>query len=155
MSIEEETSQLIGNLLFPKIFQSFRMAIQPSKLIISISAMTIICLAGWLMDFSRTVVVTEDEQGKVTDTELEIYMFDAEMVSLYTQASWDNGDRRGVFSTLWRFASKRFHNALNSLLVADLVSVKNQLGEFFRGIGWALRFHLVYCVIFFLIKSAY
>ncbi len=50
MHSEKEFPQVFDSVLFPKIFQAFRMAIQPSKLIIAFLAVAIICLAGWIMD---------------------------------------------------------------------------------------------------------
>ena len=83
MGGEKESSQVFENLLFPKIFQTFRMAIQPTKLIIAFLAVAVICLAGWIMDFSKTVVVTQNIQGKITDTELQIYMTQPDQVKSY------------------------------------------------------------------------
>ena len=62
MGNEKESSQLFGNLLFPKIFQTFRVAIQPSKLIIALLAVGVICWAGWIMDL--IVGVTYGSQGE-------------------------------------------------------------------------------------------
>ena len=63
MDSEQQSSQLLGTFLFPKIFQTFRMAIQPSKLIIAFLAIAIICLAGWIMDL--IVVGTSGSQGEI------------------------------------------------------------------------------------------
>ena len=63
MGSEQQSSQLLGTFLFPKIFQTFRMAIQPSKLIIAFLAIAIICLAGWIMDL--IVVGTSASQGEI------------------------------------------------------------------------------------------
>jgi len=63
MESEQQSPQLFGNFLFPKIFQTFRIAIQPSKLIIAFLAIAIICLAGWIMDL--IVVGTSGSQGEI------------------------------------------------------------------------------------------
>ena len=47
---EKESSHFFNSLLFPKVFQTFRMAIQPSKLMIAFLGVTVIYAAGWLMD---------------------------------------------------------------------------------------------------------
>lgn len=47
---EKELPTIFGNLLFPKVFQTFRMAIQPTKLIIGLLAVAIIFLTGRVMD---------------------------------------------------------------------------------------------------------
>ncbi|HEC04386.1 MAG TPA: hypothetical protein ENI81_12705, partial [Phycisphaerales bacterium] len=69
-----DSTGLFDGLLFPKIFKTFRMAIQPTKLIIAFLAVAVICLAGRIMDFSGTVVA--DEDGVVT--ELSRYVNNAE-----------------------------------------------------------------------------
>src|SRR5512143_138429 len=54
---EKEPVLPLGNFLFPRIFQAFRIAIRPSNLAIAFGALTILCLAGRIMDLNRTVVV--------------------------------------------------------------------------------------------------
>ena len=69
MDSEKESTQILDNFLFPKIFQTFRMAIQPSKLIIAFFGLIIIALAGKVMDVSNTVVVANNG-----NTELQVYL---------------------------------------------------------------------------------
>jgi hypothetical protein len=54
---EKEPVLPLGNFLFPRIFQAFRIAIRPTNLLIALAALTILCLTGRIMDLSRTVVV--------------------------------------------------------------------------------------------------
>ena len=63
MGSEQQSSHLFGDFLFLKIFQTFRIAIQPSKLIIAFLTIAIICLAGWIMDL--IVVGTSGSQGEI------------------------------------------------------------------------------------------
>ncbi len=154
MGSEKESSQVFENLLFPKIFQTFRMAIQPTKLIIAFLAVAVICLAGWIMDFSKTVVVTQNIQGKITDTELQIYMTQPDQVKSYIEQYKESGERSGVFSTVWGFAAASFHNALKSLFAFNLPGVAANIANYFKAVGWALRYHFLYCIIFFIIKLA-
>jgi hypothetical protein len=154
MGSEKESSQVFENLLFPKIFQTFRMAIQPTKLIIAFLAVAVICLSGWVMDFSKTVVVTQNIQGEITDTELQIYMTKPDQVKLYIEQYKESGERSGVFSTVWGFATVSFHNALKSLFAFNLPEVAVNIANYFKAVGWALRYHFLYCIIFFIIKLA-
>jgi hypothetical protein len=150
MEKEKQPSQVLENLLFPKIFQTFRMAIQPSKLIIGFLAVAIICLAGWIMDFSKTVVTRGEGQ-----TELQVYMYEPGQVQQFIEANKEDKDNyAGVFSTLWDFAAARFHRAVGSLVVLDLRGVMANIFEYFRAVKWALRYHLLYCIVFGLIKLA-
>ena len=152
MVSEKEPSKIFDDLLFPKIFQTFRMAIQPTKLIIAFLALAIICLAGWIMDFSETVVATQGAQGKIT--ELEIYMTNPAQVNSYIEGFKGKSRGTGVFSTLWRFAATKFQGAVDSVFAFDIPGVVKNIADYFKGVGWALRHHPVYCIIFFVIKLA-
>ncbi len=152
MVSKEESSKVFDDLLFPKIFKTFRMAIQPTKLIIAFLALAIICLAGWIMDFSETVVATEGTQGKIT--ELDIYMTNPAQVDSYVEGFKGKGRGSGVFSTLWHFAATKFQGAVDSVFALDVPGVVKNIADYFKAVEWALRHHFVYCIIFFVIKLA-
>ncbi len=152
MVSEKESSKVFDDLLFPKIFQTFRMAIQPTKLIIAFLALAIICLAGWVMDFSETVVATEGAQGKIT--ELDIYMTNPTQLDSYIEGFQGKSRGAGVFSTLWRFAATKFQGAVDSVFAFDIPGVVKNIADYFKAVGWALRHHPVYCIILFVIKLA-
>lgn len=143
-----DSTRLFDDLLFPRILQTFRMAIQPTKLIIAFLAVTLICLAGRIMDFSGTVVVNDVGDA----TELSRYVENAgdrdAAVESHIDKFRDTGERQGVFATLWHFGSARFHAAIIDLFDLNLKSVRDNVTAFFRAIGWAFRFHCVYCLIF-------
>jgi hypothetical protein len=149
MGNEKETPKVFDNFLFPKIFQTFRMAIQPSKLIIAFAALAIICLSGWIMDFSKTVITAPKTQGEIT--ELQVYITNPDKLKSHIEAYRERGERRGVFSTLWRFGSEKFHGALKSLFAFDLPGVAKNIAEGFKALMWALRYHYLYSIIFFAI----
>lgn len=138
------------DLLFPKIFQTFRMAIQPTKLFIAFLAVAVICLAGWLMDFSKTVVT--DESGKVT--ELTQYIDPNSTVESHVAKFQDKGKTKGVFSTLWHFGSDKFHMALRQLFELNFSSVWDNMRDCFTALMWAFRYHYIYCLIFVIIALA-
>ncbi len=62
MANNKESSHLFDGLLFTKIFQAFRMAIQPSKLTIGLLALAVICAAGWIMD--QVTLAAAGSQGE-------------------------------------------------------------------------------------------
>ena len=152
MGNEKEPPKIFDNFLFPKIFQTFRMAIQPSKLIIAFAALAIICLSGWIMDFSRTVITAPKTQGEIT--ELQVYITNPDKLKSHIEDYKERGERRGVFSTLWRFGSEKFHGALKSLFAFDLPGVAKNIAEGFKALMWALRYHYLYSIIFFAITLA-
>ncbi len=59
---EKESSTIFDNLLFPKIFQTFRIAIHWKTLAIAFLAVAVICFAGWIMDL--IVVAATGPQGE-------------------------------------------------------------------------------------------
>lgn len=152
MGNEKESPRFLDNLLFPKIFQTFRMAIQLSKLAIAFAALVIICLAGWIMDFSKTVVTVPKTGGEIT--ELQVYIINPGKLKSFIEIYKENGEHRGVFSTLWRFGSEKFHGALKSLFAFDLPGVTKNITEGFKALMWALRRQTLYSIIFFAITLA-
>ncbi len=64
MADEKRATKIFDDILFPKVFQTFRMARQPSKLAIAFLAVAIICLAGWIMDVIFVAALgSEGESG--------------------------------------------------------------------------------------------
>jgi hypothetical protein len=153
MDDEKQAPGVLDNLLFPKIFRTFRIAIQPTKLIIALVGIAIISLAGWLMDLNKTVVVTRNAEGMVTRSELDVYVDSPDMFQSYVETHED-ARQAGVFSTLWHFDRQRFHDALYSLFSFKLPDVAGNIGECFKAVGWAFRHHLGYCIILVVIKLA-
>ena len=157
MVTSKESSQLLEDLIFPKIFQTFRMSIQPTKLIIIAVALAVICLAGWIMDFSKTVAVERDSNGKIAKTELQIYITQADRSKVQSEIEKlnQNGQRSGVFSTMWHFSAKKFQGAVESVVLRhNIEELVNNITDYFKAIGWALRYHPVYCIFFFAIELA-
>ena len=150
METEKTSQQLIENLLFTKIFQTFRMSIHPSKLIIAFMAVALICFAGWIMDLSTKTVVTAAN----AETELQIYINDTGSVEDFIESNKETGGRTGVYSTLWGFTASRFQGAVNSLFELNIAAVAGNIADYFKAIVWAVRYHTAYCVILFFIKLA-
>jgi len=137
-----------GSFLFPKIFQAFRMSIQPTKLILAFLALATVCLTGRFMDLHETVVVAPNGMS-----ELSTYLSQGsveEHIELFT----DTGERRGVFTTLWNFGAERFHDALKALAQGDALSTTQNVAACFVALVWAFRHHTVYSVIFFAVTLA-
>ncbi len=155
MVSEKPPLQLSDNFMFPKLFQAFRMAVGPGKLMVALPGLIVICLAGYVMDFSRTVIVTPQTQERIT--ELDVYMAGAEpgeAVSEFRKKYEAKGLRAGVFSTLWDFGSEKFHTALRELFEMNFAGVAENIGAYFKGVAWAMRYHLAHCLIFVVIKLA-
>jgi hypothetical protein len=57
--------------------------------------------------------------------------------------------RTGVFTTLWRFGDKEFHNALYATLSANVPGVVRSLTNGGKALLWAFRWHTLYSLVFF------
>jgi len=150
MVSENNSSIIFEGLLFPKIFGTFRMAIQPTKLIIIFSALIIIGLAGRIMDLSKTVVVRGDGIS-----ELDIYIMDTGELQQFIKDNKEFMDqRKGVFFTLWHFTAATFQKSVISLFELNIPGVVKNVADYFNAAEWTLRYHFIYCIIFFVIYLA-
>jgi len=140
---------MFENLLFPKIFRSFRLAVQPTKLAVALGAVAVICLVGRLMDINATVVTSGAGLN-----ELQVYISNPDRLQDFIKNNSETGERVGVFSTLWHFSSERFHQALYSMFSFNLPDMAANIGDCFRAVGWAIRYHYFYSLVFFLVKLA-
>jgi len=140
----------LDSFLFPRIFQSFRMSIQPTKLLIALCAVALICMTGWVMDLaSQSVVVAPNGS-----TELDVYVRPILEPHGRIMPFPDTGRRMGVFTALWTFASAHLHSALRSLFQVNIDAVLRNIVACFASLVWAFRYHAVYSLIFFSIVLA-
>jgi hypothetical protein len=177
---EKEPVLPLGNFLFPRIFQAFSIAIRPSNLAIAFGAVTILCLAGRLMDLNRTVVVDPGFAGAALRdtarpgsastptagtpresrpargvTELDLYLLpDAAMTKNFIESrrgfvESKDAARTGVFTTLWRFGDREFHNALYALLSWNVPGFVRSVTNAAKALLWAFRWHTLYSLVFF------
>lgn len=146
MADEQQYRQVYKNLLFPEIFKTFSIAIQPAKIIVAFLAVTLICLAGWIMDFSATVVTTPDTGGKVT--ELQVYLTNPDQLQSYIDRYAGETEPAGVFATIWNFAGEKFAQVLSSLFAMNFSGVAANIAEYFKATGWLFRYHPLYSFIF-------
>lgn len=113
-------------------------------------ALAVICLAGWLMDFNKTVVAKGDGL-----TELQIYMLNPQGLQQFMETNKQfEDDHQGVFATLWHLGAEKFHGAVQSVFALNIPGVMQNIIDYFRAIGWAIRYHFIYCLIYFAITLA-
>jgi hypothetical protein len=148
--VESNKPAILDGLLFTRIFETFRIAIQPTKLIVSFAAIVVICGVGKVMDVSRTVMKADASRM----TELHIYVADPDSLPEYIKSNSQNEYRAGVFSTLWHFGSARFNMSLRSLFRFDLPAVAENIAECFRALEWAVRYHPLYSAALFAVTLA-
>jgi len=101
LQIQEKTEQgWLENMPFVKIFQGFRLAIQPGKLILALSAIVILFAAGGILDMftpqSDRVVVSGEglSEGRTDWTELELYVSSKEYRKEGELREWRNDVRQ-------------------------------------------------------------
>lgn len=161
MAAENTFSQFVDSLLFTRIFRCFRIAIQPTKLVIGLMALVILCVLGVAMDVNKTVAVrggdklVGDRMGALPEaltspaqapTELHCYLVNPENVDDYRDRY---SEKAGVFHTMWNFGSARFTSAVLSLFELRFGKVLVNIWYCLRAVGWAFRYHLVYSLIYF------
>lgn len=160
--------QMWDDLALTKLFQSFRMAVGPTKVAIAFLAVMVICLVGWVMDLcTKTVVVNPNPRAvpkvvasdilKFSDaTELEVYITRPEETKSFIEKHKNKVPSAGVFSTLWDFGTARFNHATVLLLKLDTSNIAANIFNVIANIWlcvealvWALRYHPFYSVIYF------
>lgn len=157
---EKHLGQLWDNFAFTKLFRSFRMAVAPSKLVVALIAVVVICAIGWVMDIcSSTVAIQRQEKASngVTVsklTELDVFITEPDKRDEFLQRYGEDGGQ-GVFATLWHFCAKRFNIAIVPLLKLDTSNIFANISNVFVNIGlcvkaflWAMRYHTLYTFIF-------
>lgn len=148
MADNQKASSVFGELLFPNIFCSFKIAIHPQSLTIASLAICLIWASGMTMDLmSKTVVIS----GTNTN-ELSVYISNPLRLKSYIQEHKNREQRQGVYKTTASFAFKKAHLAINSLLTFDIARTVKEVGEYCKAITWSFKYHTFYCLIFFMIK---
>lgn len=151
MANSQSEPNLLETFMFTKIFQTFRMAIHPSKLAIAFAAVALICLFGTIMDFAtKSVVVEPATDGKVT--ELQAYLAEPEQLDSFIETNKGLEKGTGVFSVLWAFATDRFEGGIDSVLRLNFPGAIDNITLYLKAVGWAFKYHFIYCVIFAVIK---
>jgi hypothetical protein len=165
---QKDINQCFGNFLFPNIFKLFRIAIQPGRLLTAFLALCLIFVTGWIMDFSKTVVVS----GKVSARELrssvltgsvtwptELHCFvnnsnnpDRTDSFIKTYKDRTVNERLGVFEVFSNYCLANFNAAVVSLLQLKLDMVTAAVLSCVMSCVWVLKYHPVYGIIFFLIS---
>jgi len=151
MANGKERTLPLDSFLFPRIFQAFRISIQPTKLTIALCALAILALTGWIMDLASRSVVIVSPSGA---TELNVYVASVLDPDTRIVPFADTGKRTGVFVALWTFGAERLHGAVRSLFQLDIYEVITNIVACFIALVWAFRYHVVYSIIFFAIALA-
>lgn len=161
---ERESLSPLKSFLFPHIFRSFRMAIQPSRLTIAFAALLAICLAGWIMDLSQTVVVFAQDQvalpGGIAGrrpqggiAELNAYLRSPAQFRSLVDSPPSSHTKTGVFNALGGFADAELQTVTTALLSLDIRqfvrSLVNSIQRSAQAVIWAFTYHTLYSLIFF------
>jgi hypothetical protein len=128
------------------------MAIHPRKMVISFLGVLLVTLAGLGMDMTQTVVTDSARR-----TELDQYVQSKAAYAFFIQTYEGQGFRTGVFLTLVKFGVDRFEailGTLKNLGVESIFVVIDNLGQGFKAVEWAFRYHMLYSLLFFAIVLA-
>lgn len=164
MASEREPQSPLTSFLFLHIFQSFRMAIQPSRLTLAFVALTVVCLTGWLMDLSRTVVVSPQSQvalpGGISGrwpqggvSELQAYLCSPAQCESLIDSPSSSHTKTGVFSALAGFADAELQTVTAALLSLDIrqfvAGLIHSIQRSAKAVIWAFTYHTLYSLVFF------
>ena len=162
MTEQKSLAECCSSLLFLNIFKTFRIAIQPARLITVFLAVAIVFVAGWLMDFSKTVAVS----GRLTSrqlqssaltgmadwpTELHCFVSDSQRMDGYISRYKTGTEKLGVFKVWSSFCLARFNEAAFSLVMLNFNSFIAAVMSCIAASIWALKYHIIYSLIFLLI----
>ncbi|RKY12318.1 MAG: hypothetical protein DRP65_01615 [Planctomycetota bacterium] len=165
MKDERQLLEIWHALPFTRLFESFRMAVGPTKMIIAVLTVITVCFVGWLMDVCTEtrpsggpeqailtpIIMSVVDFGKAA--ELEVYVTEPERTIRSIEQYKQQGAGRGVFSTLWNFGAARFNGATVSLLKLDIANVLANIWLCAVGLGWAIKYHTVYSIVYFIIVT--
>jgi hypothetical protein len=163
MTKEKHLWQIWGTLPFTELFQTFRMAVGPTRMIIAMLTVIVICLVGWVMDVCTEAQVTRSDQqpilmpiiSSVVDfgkaAELEVYITDPTKTIRSIEQYKQQAKGIGVFSTLWNFGAARFNGATVSLLKLDIANALANIWLCAVALAWAIKYHTIYSIVYFTI----
>jgi hypothetical protein len=162
MTEQKNLTQCCDGLLFLNIFRTFRIAIQPARILTAFFALTLLFIAGWLMDFSKTVVasgrVTRQDlrmselTGSLTwPTELHCFIGSPERIEGFIERYKDKPYKQGVFKVWSNFCIARLNRAAASIVVLRFDNFVTSLTECIFASVWVLKYHTIYSIILFFI----
>ncbi len=137
------------------------MAVGPTKMVIAMLTVIVVCLAGWVMDICTEagaggggehqailtpVILSVVDFGKAA--EFEVYITEPAKTIRAIEQYKQQGKGRGVFSTLWNFGAARFNGATVSLLKLDIANTLANIWLCAVGLAWAIKYHTVYSIIY-------
>ena len=161
MAEQKDINQYFGNLLFLNIFKLFKISVQPSRLLTAFFALSLIFIMGWLMDFSKTVVVsgkltardlsTTALTGSVTwPTELHCFVSSPARTKDFIGMYKGRTEGLGVFKVFSSFCVANFNEAVVSLLQLRFDIVTGAIASCVLACVWLLKYHAIYGIIFLL-----
>ena len=157
MAEKKQVWQIWDNLAFARSFQSFKMAIAPARMVIALATVLLICLIGWLMDFTAVIGRdwTETKAIEIIDfsSTADLRPYANNPQKFLSDIEQYRMDRRfdGVFATLWHFGAARFNSATVSLVRLEITNLALNIWMCALAIVWAVRFHPVYSIIYFIL----
>jgi hypothetical protein len=164
--LEKECLQFrIPNLLFPNVFKTFRIAIQPSRMITAFLALIVIFIAGTLMDLHKTVIVS----GRLTNadlrvstlngsrtysTELHCYVTFPERMDNYYNIYKERtkSERLGVFKVFSSFCVANFNEGTVYLVQLRFDKAIEAIVNCITACVWVLKYHTIYGIILLFIS---
>ncbi len=162
---EHSIRQMWDDLALPELTRTLRLAIGPTKILLSFVFVVLLCGGGLLMDLlTRSVVVLPVQAGAAVPAdsifrkadELAVYLENPSRTEEYIRLYRDYTEGRGVFQTLWTHFAERFNHATTRLLdlsssnfFANLANAGHNLWLCLRSLVWAVTYHPFYSAVYF------
>lgn len=141
------------------------MAVGPTKMVIAMLTVIVVCLVGWVMDICTEagpgggeqqailtpIILSVVDFGKAA--QLEVYIAEPEKTFRSIEQYKQQGRGRGVFSTLWNFGAARFNGATVSLLKLDIANTLANIWLCGVGLAWAVKYHTAYSIVYFTVVT--
>ncbi|MEN6383711.1 MAG: hypothetical protein ABFD79_00775 [Phycisphaerales bacterium] len=154
-----------SNLLFPNVFKTFVIAIQPGRILTAFLVLALIFLAGWIMDLHKTVIVS----GKLTNadlrvstlngsrtysTELHCYITFPDRIDNYYNIYKERTkeQRLGVFKVFSNFCVSNFNEGTAYFVQLRFDKALEAMINCFKACVWVLKYHTIYGIIFLFIS---
>jgi hypothetical protein len=146
------------DLALPDLMCSFKLAIGPTKMLLSFCAVLAVCALGYVMDRGTRSVsaIRPSESFTVLQTELDVYIAGTPKETRAFIEKAETEKITGVFGSLWTFFSGRFHDASTQLLnlsdsnmYANVKFAGINIWLCMRAVGWAFYFHPCYSLVYF------
>ena len=154
--INKQLSDFLESLEFTKLFDTFRIAINPAKLFLALMAVLILGFSGMLMDnlVCKVNVINYSEAEKFYPelvtifnqnnfiSEIDVYL---EKPSALNEFKYEDCKNQiPVFTAICKKMSKCINNIAIDSLTLNIAGIVTEMGIISKTIFWSLKFYPIF-----------